>query len=78
MSYREEYENTPIVIYGEVDGSYPAFYRICPKCARFVKADNSTKIPEYLGQEPNATCRIHGRVQMPFAMWLEKDEVDEE
>jgi uncharacterized OB-fold protein len=77
MWYADEYgENTPVVIYGtgkEFDGA-PVFYRVCPKCGRFVKPDDRTKIPEYLGKEPNATCKKCGRVQMPFALWYFDDE----
>ena len=59
-------ENTPIVVYG--DGEYsPIYYRICPKCGRYVKADERSTIPQYL--ESNATCKVHGRVTMPFAGW---------
>lgn len=64
-----EYENTPIVIYGNERDESPMFYRVCPICGRFVKADDATQIPEYLRDKPNATCKKCGRVQMPFAGW---------
>lgn len=67
-------ENTPIVAYEAVDGAYPVFFRVCPKCGRFVKADNATQIPEYLGSKPNATCKRCGRVQMDFAWWYTPEE----
>ena len=70
-------ENSPIVMYGEVDGCYPVFYRVCPKCGRYVKADDASRIPEYLGKDPNATCKKCGRVQMPFAAWLTEDDFDD-
>lgn len=70
----EHGENTPIVAYGEVDGSYPVFFRVCPKCGRFVKPDDASKYGEYLGKEPNATCKKCGRVQMDFAWWYTPDD----
>lgn len=63
-------ENTPVVVYEKVDGYNPVFYRVCPKCMRFVKADDRTQIPEYLGKKPNATCSRCGRVQMDFCTWI--------
>lgn len=58
-----EYENNyPTIMYGTGASAY-VFYRICPYCGRFVKADNSSKGPEC---GPNATCKKHGRVEMPF------------
>ena len=50
----------------ECDGA--TFIRVCPRCNRFVKADEEL-IFRGDGQpvhQPNATCRIHGRVEMPF------------
>ena len=72
----EEYgENTPTVMYrSRYDSEVPVFYRICPICGRYVKADDRTKIPEYLGTEPNATCKKCGRVQMPFCTWWYDEE----
>ena len=60
-------ENWPTVRYGEngIDG--PIFYRVCPVCSAFVKPDNETHLPE--NQTPNATCKRHGRVTMPFCCW---------
>lgn len=71
-------ENTPVVAYAPVDGSYPVYYRVCPNCGRYVKADDATRIPEYQGKEPNATCKKCGRVQMEFAWWYtpEDDEME--
>ena len=65
----ERYENTPVVCYGPHETEYHLWYRVCPNCGRFVKNDEYTKIPEYLGKEPNATCKRCGRVQMPFCGW---------
>lgn len=71
-------ENTPIVSYGPCnDGEYMVFYRICPKCGRFVKPDKKTKYPEYQGNEPNATCKHCGRVIMPFAIWDYSKEIED-
>lgn len=69
--YDDKYEKSPVVKYGWPDDDSPVFYAVCPKCGRFVKADEKTKKPEYLGNEPNATCKKCGRVQMPFAGWWE-------
>ena len=66
-------ENTPIIVYGPHEDYYHAYYRVCPKCGRFVKPDPATRIPEYQGAEPNATCKKCGRVQMPFCTWIEDD-----
>ena len=66
-----DYENTPIVCYGPRDTEYHCWYRACPKCGRFVKADEYSRMPEYQGKEPNATCKRCGRVQMPFCGWQE-------
>ena len=66
----DEYsENMPTIFYGPVDDCWLVLYRICPKCGRYVKADDGTKLPEYQGNEPNATCKKCGRVQMPFCTW---------
>ena len=66
-------EGTPIIIYDSVEGYYPSFYRVCPKCGRFVKSDDSTQIPQYLQDKPNATCKKCGRVQMPFCGWVDEE-----
>jgi uncharacterized OB-fold protein len=65
-------ENTPTIAYDSPDqGMWQLWYRTCPKCGRFVKPDARTRIPEYQQDEPNATCAKCGRVQMPFAGWIE-------
>ena len=44
------------------------FVRQCPHCARFVKPDETIKVNEEFGplNAPNATCKVHDRVKMPF------------
>ncbi len=78
MMYANDYgEYTPTVLYVDRYDEYsPVFYRVCPNCGRFVKADEKTQIPEYLGEKPNATCKKCGRVQMPFCCWY--SEIDDE
>ena len=39
------------------------FVRRCPKCWRFVKPDDEARCGP---GTPNATCKTHGRVEMPF------------
>lgn len=59
-----EYENTRRIRY---DGGM-IFLPVCPKCGRFVKADESVAVNglgEYV-PNPNATCAKCGRVEMPF------------
>lgn len=71
----DEYgENTPTVMYGPIDDCWCVFYRICPICGRYVKADEKSKMPEYLGDNPNATCKKCGRVQMSFCTWYTEEE----
>ncbi|MFA5154445.1 MAG: hypothetical protein WC554_18010 [Clostridia bacterium] len=59
-------ENWPTIGYGEGSDA-PVFYRVCPICSRFVKADKQSQMPEYT--KANATCKVHGRVVMPFCCW---------
>jgi hypothetical protein len=44
------------------------FVRVCPDCGSFVKADETVKLYEMTPcvRETNATCKKHGRVNMPF------------
>lgn len=65
-------ENTPTIAY-EVRDELAIFYRVCPKCGRFVKADGITTIALGLA---NAMCKKCGRVRMPFCVWLEDENVD--
>lgn len=57
---------TPLVSY--VGGA--AFARVCPVCGRFVKADDTITVrgldDRVDEKTPNATCKRHGRVAMPF------------
>lgn len=69
--------NYPTIMYGTGAGAY-VFYRICPYCGRFVKADDQSSGPD---TKPNATCKKHGRVEMPFVDYageLGWDDGDEE
>jgi hypothetical protein len=54
----------------EEDGGSAVYFRVCPKCSRFVKADKTILVQgsgeEAIVHEPNATCKKHGRVEMPF------------
>lgn len=64
----------PTVQYGRGEEA-PIYYRVCPICGRFVRADDRSSIPEYV--ETNATCIVHGRVKMPFCGWAyEEDEYE--
>lgn len=44
------------------------FIPVCPVCSRFVKADKEVFVNGMgeLSPSPNATCKAHGRVNMPF------------
>lgn len=51
----------------DIDGDTCYFVPRCPKCGRFVKADETIMV-NGLGEispEPNGTCKIHGKVNMP-------------
>ncbi len=58
-----DYEESPKVTY---DGA--VFVRACPECGRFVKADQEIyfHVDGPPKTAPNATCKKHGRVEMPF------------
>lgn len=73
-----DYEGTPTIVYGFWDNEFAIYYKVCPKCGRFVKADDTTRLPEHQGNEPNATCKKCGRVQMPFCTWSSDVEVEHE
>lgn len=68
MLWEPDFVGTPRVVFG--DGL--TFVRVCPKCGRFVKADDKVYTNETAGvkREPNATCNIHGRVEMPCEGWV--------
>ncbi|PKO03064.1 MAG: hypothetical protein CVU43_04595 [Chloroflexi bacterium HGW-Chloroflexi-5] len=55
----------------EETGDGPVFVRFCLECGQFVKADESvcTSMDGVPSDEPNATCKKHGRVRMPFYCW---------
>lgn len=63
---------TPMVWYGsdsDPDGDGAFFFdRVCPVCGRFAKADSESSAGDI--PIPNATCKIHGRVRMPFGGYL--------
>ena len=52
------------VVYG--DGA--TFDPACPKCGRFVEADKEIKLTQTM-EGATATCKKHGRVEMPFVGW---------
>ena len=57
------YEGVRRVVYGE--GA--TFVPVCPKCGRFVKADDFIRVRmDEIDKKPNATCSKCGRVAMPF------------
>ncbi len=70
-------EKTPMKFYGD-KGEVLAFIRLCPNCARFVKADGSVLVNglDQLSEEPNATCSKCGRVNMPFDGYWPSSEED--
>lgn len=63
-----EYENLRRIQYGDDYYGFATFIPVCPKCGRFVKADKTISIGEagIKPNEPNATCKKCGRVEMPF------------
>jgi len=50
------------------------FIRVCPKCGKFVKADEKIMVNENLSADKhnalNATCKKCGRVRMPCEGWV--------
>ncbi len=64
-----EYANMNWITYGEEQAM---FIPVCPKCRCFVKADKEIMF-NGLGEiveQPNATCKKCGRVEMPFMGFL--------
>lgn len=54
--------NQNYVTYGDA-----VFVRRCPKCMRFVKADDTISLSEAgVTDKPNAVCSKHGKVKMLF------------
>lgn len=68
-------ENTPMQFYGD-SPEVLAFIRLCPNCAKFVKADKEISITgeDQVKHQPNATCAKCGRVEMIFAGWWPADD----
>lgn len=69
MAY--EYEGTRRVGYGHEGEGIAQFVPVCPKCGRFVKADDTLMtmvngLDEVKMPDTNATCAKCGRVSMPF------------
>ncbi len=58
-----EYEGLRRVAYGDEGAT---FVPVCPKCGRFVKADNTIQGVD----RPNATCAKCGRVTMLFEGYI--------
>lgn len=65
----------PCVTYGYGEDAF-VYYRVCPTCNCYVKSDVQSKVPA--SSEPNATCKKHGRVQMPFCCWGSDMDGDDE
>ena len=59
----EEGRRIPAVQYGET-GDAAVYYRICPKCGKYVKADMKSAMPANL--VANATARYTGEQQCRF------------
>ena len=65
-----EYIGTPRLAYSHGSGDSMVFLRACPECGRFVKADETVLAnDDGPSKKPNATCKVHGRVTMPFEGW---------
>jgi DNA-directed RNA polymerase subunit M/transcription elongation factor TFIIS len=60
-----EYEDMPRIVYGDEGAT---FVRVCEKCGRFVKPDDTVKINESTGlsKDTNAECSKCGRTHMVF------------
>jgi hypothetical protein len=65
-----EYEDGPRVAYAFDDEGEYVCVRVCPKCGRFVKADQEVTCGQLMQGLPNATCSKHGRVTMPSEGWF--------
>lgn len=65
----ESYQNVRRVIYdaSKSGNGNLVFIPVCEHCGRFVKADESYQFNESKGVTgANATCKMHGRVEMLF------------
>jgi len=63
-----EFNEPPTVSYVSESTGAGYFVRVCPKCGRYVKADDTIQVNDSVGVKPgpNATCSKCGRVKMPF------------
>ena len=77
MSY-DNYEGA-LACYETSDGSLACFFPRCPKCGRFVKTGTVfiNRDGEVKRDTPNATCKKHGDIIMPFDMYYSKEDFDE-
>lgn len=66
------YENFRRVSYGDGASGKAQFVPVCPICGRFVRADDTIQIrgEQVDFEQPNATCKKCGRVEMPFEGWF--------
>ena len=62
------YEGLGRIVYG--DGA--TFIPVCPECGRFCKADKEVLVNGMgeMKDQPNGTCKKHGRIKMPFEGWI--------
>jgi hypothetical protein len=69
MFLDSDYENSPCIGYGDEGAT---FVRVCPKCGRFVKTDDVVTFHDDgpPKEQPNATCKKCGRIEMPFLGFL--------
>ena len=66
-----EYENTRRVTYNfGPDIGRAVFVPVCPICSRYVKPGTVRASLGGLSDEPNATCKRHGKVRMVFEGFL--------
>lgn len=60
----------PLTSWPSPYGGHLVFARVCPVCGRFVKAHETLRYRESIDGiydfKPNATCKRHGEVTMPF------------
>ena len=66
------YENFRRVSYGDGASGKAQFVPVCPICGRFVRADDTIQIrgEQVDFEQPNATCKKCGRVEMSFEGWF--------
>ena len=65
----DEYFNFRRICYGDEGAT---FIPVCEICKRFVKADETVRFNGLgeLADEPNATCKKHGRTKMIFEGYI--------